>query len=238
MYTAEASVIVQANPSTTWAYVSNYQNFDKFMSNVKEVKMLDSYQSEWHMSGPLGIPVSWKAMNTENTAPSRLAWKSTEGSLENDGFISVAPEGNGSRVTVHINYNPPLGAIGEFVASLFKDPQAMLEHDLTQLDALISTGDVSKSDVAKSDPVVSTGETKKDSSGGMDGYDRVAERGEKIAPLIVTPVVGGMTGYAVAERESRPDMDLPDLDFADPNESDSNFAAMANDRRSIIEKTR
>ena len=237
MYTAEASVIVQANPNTTWAYVSNYQNFDKFMSNVKEVKMLDSYQSEWHMSGPLGIPVSWKAMNTENTAPSRLAWKSTEGSLENDGFISVAPEGNGSRVTVHINYNPPLGAIGEFVASLFKDPQAMLEHDLTQLDALISTGDVSKSDVAKSDPVVSTGEMKKDSSGGMDGYDRVAERGEKIAPLIVTPVVGGMTGYAVAERESRPDMDLPDLDSADPNGSDSS-AAMSDDRRNMAEKTR
>ena len=143
MYTAEASVVVQANPNTTWAYVSNYKNFDKFMSNVNEVKMLDSQQSEWHMSGPLGIPVSWKAMTTETNAPSRLAWKSIEGSLENDGFISVAPEGNGSRVTVHINYNPPLGAIGEFVATLFKDPQAMLEHDLMQLDALISTGDAS-----------------------------------------------------------------------------------------------
>ena len=228
MYTAEASVIVQANPNTTWAYVSNYKNFDKFMSNVNEVKMLDSQQSEWHMSGPLGIPVSWKAMTTETNAPSRLAWKSIEGSLENDGFISVAPEGNGSRVTVHINYNPPLGAIGEFVATLFKDPQAMLEHDLMQLDALISTGDAA----------VAMGETKKDSSGGMTGYDRVAERGEKVAPLIVTPVPGGMTGYAVAERESRPDMDLPDLDSADSNGPDSNVAAMENNRRGMVEKTR
>jgi Polyketide cyclase / dehydrase and lipid transport len=230
MYSAEASVIVQANPSTTWAYVSNYQNFDKFMSNVNEVKMLDSYQSEWHMSGPLGIPVSWKAMTTENSAPSRLAWKSTEGSLENDGFISVAPEGNGSRVTVHVNYNPPLGAIGEFVATLFKDPQAMLEHDLTQLDALISNGG-------------SLNETKVGSSTGMNGYDRVAERGEKVAPLIVTPVPGGMTGHAVAERESRPDMDLPDLDSADPNATDSSATGssvpgMSNDQRSMAEKTR
>ena len=232
MYTAEASVIVQANPSTTWAYVSNYQNFDKFMSNVTEVKLLDSHQSEWHMSGPLGIPVSWKAMTTENTAPSRLAWKSTEGSLENDGFISVAPEGNGSRVTVHVNYKPPLGAIGEFVATLFKDPQAMLEHDLTQLDALISKGDGG-----------SVSEIKADSGGGMNGYDRVAERGEKIAPLIVIPVPGGMTGYAVAARESRPDMDLPDLDSADPNAAnssltDSGIARTPNDQRSMAEKTR
>ena len=225
MYTAEASVIVQADPSTTWAYVSNYQNFDKFMSNVKEVKMLDSYQSEWHMSGPLGIPVSWKAMTTENTAPSRLAWKSTEGSLENDGFISVAAEKTGSRVTVHVNYNPPLGAIGEFVATLFKDPQAMLEHDLTQLDALISKGDGSS-------------ETKTGSSGGMNGYDRVAERGEKVAPLIVAPVPGGMIGYAVAERESRPDMDLPDLDSADPTATDSSVTTMPNSQRSMAEKTR
>ena len=225
MYTAEASVIVQADPSTTWAYVSNYQNFDKFMSNVKEVKMLDSYQSEWHMSGPLGIPVSWKAMTTENTAPSRLAWKSTEGSLENDGFISVAAEKTGSRVTVHVNYNPPLGAIGEFVATLFKDPQAMLEHDLTQLDALISKGDGGS-------------ETKTGSSGGMNGYDRVAERGEKVAPLIVAPVPGGMIGYAVAERESRPDMDLPDLDSADPTATDSSVTTMPNSQRSMAEKTR
>jgi hypothetical protein len=228
MYTAEASVIVQANPSTTWTYVSNYQNFDKFMSNINEVKMLDSYQSEWHMSGPLGIPVSWKAMTTENMAPSRLAWKSTEGSLENDGFISVAPEGTGSRVTVHVNYNPPLGAVGEFVAILFKDPQAMLEHDLIQLDALISKGD--------SGSLLS--ETKAGSSGGMNGYDQVAERGEKVVPLLVTPIPGGMTGYAVAERESRSDMDLPNLDSADPNATDSNVATRPNDQRSMAEKTR
>jgi hypothetical protein len=227
MYTAEASVIVQANPSTTWAYVSNYQNFDKFMSNVNEVKILDSQQSEWHMSGPLGIPVSWKAMTTESIAPSRLAWKSTEGSLENDGFIRVAPEGTGSRVTVHVNYNPPLGAVGEFVATLFKDPQAMLEHDLTQLDALISKGGGS-----------SMSEPKADSSGGMNGYDRVAERGEKVAPLIVTPVPGGMTGYAVATRESHPDMDLPDLDSADPNATNPSVGTMPNDQRSMAEKTR
>ena len=224
MYSAEASVIVQANPGTTWAYVSNYQNFDKFMSNVNEVKMLDSQQSEWHMSGPLGIPVSWKATTTETTAPSRLAWKSTEGALENDGFIGVAPEGTGSRVTVHVNYNPPLGAIGEFVATLFKDPQAMLEHDLSQLDSLVSSGGPASKREAKSD-----------SSGGMNGYEQVAERGEKVASTITTPPAGGMTGYAVADLESRIDTDRPDLESADPNNGALN---MPNDQRSMAEKTR
>ena len=141
MYTAEASVIVSANPQTTWSFVSNYQNFDQFMSNVKEIKMLEADISEWHLAGPLGIDVSWKATTTEHSPPTRLAWRSTEGSLENTGFISIKPSGTGSLVTVHIEYTPPLGAIGEAVATIFKDPQAMLEHDLAQLENLISGND-------------------------------------------------------------------------------------------------
>ncbi len=197
MYTAEASVNVSANPQTAWTYVSNYQNFDKIMSNVKEVKMLSSETSEWHMAGPLGIPVSWKAITTANEAPSRLAWQSTEGSLETNGFIQVEPQGSGSRVTIHVDYTPPLGAIGEAVASLFKDPQKMLEHDLSQLDLLISGA--SSGDSA---PALDSGGLT-----GMENFERVAERGEKVAGLGDVPAPGGMTGYGVTEREGRPDMD-------------------------------
>ncbi len=221
MYNAEASVIVQADSNVTWAYVSNYKNFDKFMSNVVEIKMLDANQSEWHMSGPLGIPVSWKATTTEMNVPSRLAWKSIEGSLENDGFISVKPEGTGSKVTVHVNYNPPLGAIGEFFATLFKDPQAMLEHDLTQLDALISSG-------GNLDAVPNS-ENADQTVGGMDGYARVAERGEKILAVGGVPMPGGMVGYGVATLEASSDLD-PDLNSVDPKNS--------NDKRSLAEKLR
>jgi ribosome-associated toxin RatA of RatAB toxin-antitoxin module len=224
MYTAEASVIVQAKPDATWAYVSNYQNFDKFMSNVVEIKMLDSNQSEWHMSGPLGIPVSWKATTTEMNAPNRLAWKSTEGSLENDGFINVQSEGTGSKVTVHVNYNPPLGAIGEFFATLFKDPQAMLEHDLAQLDALISSG----GNLAAVPDTTNANQ----STGGMDGYARVAERGEKVIAVGGVPMPGGMAGYGVATIESSPELDPPDLDSADPVDPTNN------DQRNLAEKLR
>ncbi len=220
MYTAEASVIVQADSNVTWAYVSNYQNFDKFMSNVVEIKMLDANQSQWHMSGPLGIPVSWKAVTTELNVPSRLAWKSLEGSLETDGFISVKPEGMGSKVTVHVNYNPPLGAIGEFFATLFKDPQAMLEHDLAQLDALISSGG-NLAAVPNPDNVDQT-------TGGMDGYARVAQRGEKVVAVGGVPMPGGMLGYGVAAIEGSPDLD-PDVDLNPSN---------PNDKRDLAEKLR
>ena len=138
MYLAEASVNVSSDSQTTWNYVSNYQNFDKFMSNVREIKMLDDKTSEWNLSGPLGIPVAWKAVTTMFDAPNKLSWQSLEGSLETNGYITVEPSGSGSKVTVNVRYNPPGGAIGEVFTKIFKDPQRMLENDLEKLGELIA----------------------------------------------------------------------------------------------------
>ena len=146
MYTAEASVRIDADQNAAWNYVSNYQNFDKIMSNVKEVKILSGDTSEWHMVGPLGIPVSWQAVTSVKEAPNHLAWHSVKGSIDTKGFIKVEPDGGGSRVTVHVEYVPPLGALGETFAAIFKDPQKMLERDLEHLGELIQGAPVEAMD--------------------------------------------------------------------------------------------
>ena len=142
MYTAEASVNVNASPQTAWDYVSNYQNFDQFMPNIKSIELLSSDTSEWHLSGPLGIPVSWQAITTVKEAPKHLAWHSTKGTIDTKGFIKIEPIGAGSRITVHMEYQPPLGAIGEAFTSIFKDPQVMLEEGVEKLGELLQGGQV------------------------------------------------------------------------------------------------
>ena len=142
MYTAEASVVVKAAPQTAWDYVSNYQNFDQFMPSIKKVELLSGDTSEWHMSGPLGIPVSWQAITTTKEAPKHLAWHSTKGMIETKGFIKIEPNGSGSKITVHMEYEPPLGAIGEAVATIFKDPQKLLEDGVEKLGELLQGGRV------------------------------------------------------------------------------------------------
>ena len=117
MYTAEASVNVNAAPQTAWEYVSNYQNFDQFMPNIKKIELLSGDTSEWHLSGPLGIPVSWQAITTTKESPKHLAWHSTKGTIDTKGFIKIEPNGSGSKITVHMEYQPPLGAIGEAFGS-------------------------------------------------------------------------------------------------------------------------
>jgi len=137
MSVAEATVRIDADQKKAWAYVSNYQNFDKIMTNIEKVEMTGPDTSDWKMHGPLGIPVSWKAITTAMEAPSYLAWKSTEGTIETHGYIRVLPENNGSSVTVYVEYTPPLGGLGDAVAKLFNDPQKQLEDDLSKLGGLI-----------------------------------------------------------------------------------------------------
>ena len=129
---------VDADQQTVWNYVSNYENFDQWMSDIKEVRKLSGDESEWHLSGPLGIPVSWKATTSVTEAPRHLAWHSLEGSVDTKGFIKIEPDGSGSKITVHLEYSPPGGALGEVFASIFKNPQHMLERGLEDLSENLS----------------------------------------------------------------------------------------------------
>jgi len=138
MFTAEASVTVQADQHRVWEYISNYQNFDKFMSHVKEIRMLSGDTSEWHLAGPLGIPVSWQAITSVKEPPRHLAWHSVKGSIDTKGFIKLEDQGDSTKITVHVEYTPPGGTAGEAFASLFKDPQKMLEDDLKKLGEILS----------------------------------------------------------------------------------------------------
>lgn len=155
MYTAQASVIVSANSQRTWDFISNYQNFAHFMPNIKSIVMLEGKLSEWHLSGPLGIPVSWQATTTTSQAPTRLAWQSIEGVIDTNGYIELEPSGdNGTKITVFIEYQPPLGALGEAFALIFKDPQNMLEEGLAKLGGLLSINEVVVLDKAETQATV------------------------------------------------------------------------------------
>ena len=67
-----------------------------------------------------------------------MAWKSLEGDIQTSGFIKVEPDGTGSRITVNVEYTPPMGVVGEVFAAIFKDPQKMLEQNLEDLSEQLS----------------------------------------------------------------------------------------------------
>ncbi len=75
-----------------------------------------------------------------------IAWRSKEGSeIENAGSVrfEFAPAGQGTEVTVTLEYRPPVGALGVMVARMYgEEPERQVEEDLMRFKALMELGDI------------------------------------------------------------------------------------------------
>jgi uncharacterized membrane protein len=113
------------------------------MSHVEEVVDHGNGQSHWKVSGPAGIPIEWDAVITRQTPNEVIAWKSIENEpVKSAGIVQFHPNPDGStRITVRTIYNPPAGALGHAVATLFgSDPKSAMDEDLVRLKSLLETG--------------------------------------------------------------------------------------------------
>jgi uncharacterized membrane protein len=133
---------VNAPVEEVWSFWSNYDNFPLWMRNVKEVRRHDDGLSHWVVAGPAGIRVEWDAAETERMENERLAWKSVPGSrVASQGVVRLQRNEDGTtRVDVKLSYNPPAGAIGHAIATLFgADPKTEMDEDLSRMKTLIET---------------------------------------------------------------------------------------------------
>ena len=135
----QKTLFVEAPVDRVYEFWSNYENFPRFMSNVREVRDLGGGRSHWVVNGPGGLSIEWDSVLTEQVPAETLAWRSRPGSmLENAGVVRFKPEGGGTRVELRLCYNPPAGGAGQAVAELLgADPRAKVNEDLERLKALL-----------------------------------------------------------------------------------------------------
>lgn len=138
------TIHIEASPEAVFDLWSKYENFPRFMSNVREVRDLGNGRSHWVVSGPAGVQVEWEADITESRRPEALAWRSApDATVRNSGTIHFEPDGTGTRVGVHLSYSPPAGIVGHAIASLFNgDPKRQMDEDLMRMKTFIETGHV------------------------------------------------------------------------------------------------
>jgi uncharacterized membrane protein len=136
------TIHIEAAPETVFDMWRQYENFPHFMSHVREVTDLGNGRSHWVVSGPAGVQVEWDAQLTEALRPQVLAWKSEPGaSVQNSGTVRFQPDGNGTRVSVHMIYTPPSGYFGHALATLVNgDPKRQMDADLMRMKQFIETG--------------------------------------------------------------------------------------------------
>ena len=132
---------VEAPVEKVFAFWTDYQNFPRFMHNVREVQVREDL-SHWVVIGPAGLPVEWNARLVEAEPNAFLRWRSVFGSaVKHEGVVRFEPRGAGTRVTVHLRYVPPGGAFGHAVARLFgADPKSEMDADLMRMKSAIETG--------------------------------------------------------------------------------------------------
>ncbi|HEU5099928.1 MAG TPA: SRPBCC family protein [Roseiflexaceae bacterium] len=132
-------IIVKAGVDDVYAVWANFENFPRFMTYIKSITKTGERTSHWVMEGPLGKDLEWDAETTMLEPNKRIAWNSREGGdIKTSGQVTFNGLAQGqTEITVTLQYVPPAGKLGEFVANLFADPEKRLDEDLRNFKAYV-----------------------------------------------------------------------------------------------------
>lgn len=136
------SVYIAASPETVFDVWREYENFPRFMSNVKEVHDLGEGRSHWIVNGPAGLQLEWDAELTHEERGRLLAWKTVPGSMiEHVGTVHFQPVEEGTRVDVRLSWLPHESMAERAVsatATVFNgNPARQMTEDLQRMKAYV-----------------------------------------------------------------------------------------------------
>lgn len=144
----EQAMLIDRSPEDLYQYWRNFENLPQIMSHLKSVKVTSDKRSKWEAKAPMiaGGSATWEAEITRDEPNSLIAWKSLPGSeIESVGEIrfSKAMGDRGTEVHVSMEYLPPAGKVGHWLATIFgKAPRTQIREDLRSFKRLMETGEV------------------------------------------------------------------------------------------------
>jgi uncharacterized protein YndB with AHSA1/START domain len=146
------TIVVNRAPEDVYQFWLGFEQFPRFMKNLKQVSVRKDGRSHWVARGPAGQTYEWDAEVTEDRPNELIAWRSLPGGdVENEGSVRFerAPGGRGTLVRVNLRYAPPAGGVGASVAVLFgTEPGQEVQEDLRRFKQIVETGEVVLSDAS------------------------------------------------------------------------------------------
>ena len=139
------SVRIERPVEDVFRYWRRLENLPRFMRHVEQVSERSPGMSHWVVRGPAGLRVEWDA-EIINEVPNRLiGWRSVPGSdVVTAGSVQFATVrgGRSTQVTVHMQYAPPAGRAGAWLATLFgRRPSATMREDLRRFKQFLEAGE-------------------------------------------------------------------------------------------------
>ena len=116
------------------------------MSHLDQVTESSDRRSHWVTNGPGGVIVEWDAEIINEVENRILAWRSLPGSdVVTAGSVNfdTVRGGRSTQVSVHLQYAPPAGRVGGFIAWLFgREPSQTIREDLRRFKHLLEAGEI------------------------------------------------------------------------------------------------
>jgi uncharacterized membrane protein len=140
--------LIERSPEELYNFWRNFENFPQFMKHLESVKKIDDRRSHWVAKAPsiYGGHVEWDAEIATDEPNSRIAWRALPGSdVQHRGEVRFTParSDRGTMVRVEMDYTPPVGQVGRWLAKLFgEEPEQQVRDDVRNFKRLIETGEV------------------------------------------------------------------------------------------------
>ncbi len=141
------STNINKSPEELYSFWRKLENLPTIMSHLESVKEIDERRSHWTASAPaiVGGTVEWDAEITQDEPNKRITWRSLEGSsVSNYGAVEFVrlPGDRGTAIRVQIEYRPPAGQLGKWVAKLFGEaPDQQIREDLRLFKRTMEIGE-------------------------------------------------------------------------------------------------
>jgi uncharacterized membrane protein len=146
------SITIGRPVEEVYGFWKNFTNFPRFMRHVESIESLSEGRSRWRATGPGGTRVEWTSEIVDDRPNELIAWQTTgDTELYHSGKVTfrAGPRGDGTVVTVEMQYAPPGGQIGAALLKLFrKEPGQQVSDDLRRLKQVLEIGEVVQSDAS------------------------------------------------------------------------------------------
>jgi uncharacterized membrane protein len=136
----EDTIEVQVPVQQAYNQWTQFEDFPKFMEGIQSVQQLDDTHVQW-VAEIRGASRQWTTEITEQRPDEKVAWKTIEGEVKNDGVVTFEPMGD-TQTRVNVQMDVEGDSTAENVAGdLLGVVKSQVRGDLERFKQLIENRD-------------------------------------------------------------------------------------------------
>lgn len=150
------SIRLERPVAEVYAFWRQLENLPSVLTHLHQVTERGDGQSHWVARGPGDMGIEWDAEIINEVENKVIGWKSLpESDVVTAGSVTFKSihEGRATQLSVHLQYEPPAGRAGAFVARLLgSEPSQTIREDLRRLKQVLEAGEIPRTSTG--DPVI------------------------------------------------------------------------------------